>query len=374
MQEQQFHSISFAGFGLMAGSIARAYRLKYPDCRMTALTHDGRITESERQALADGVLNQVTADCAVLAASELVLLCAPVAVNRQLLSALAEENSRPLISDIGSVKGDICETARSCGDRVRFIGGHPMAGSEKTGYAHSTAGLLENAYYIFTPLSEQKSPEAEGDLARLFAFARDLGAVPVLLTPRQHDEATAAVSHLPHLAAVGLVNTVREADPASGIMKQLAAGGFRDITRIASSSPAMWEAISLSNRSCILEVLDAYIAKLQDMRRMVQEEDGMGIYHAFETSGEYRNSLPPRGGITAESSFELFADLKDESGAIARLAGVLAAAGISLKNIGILHSREFADGVLHMDFYDRRSQDAAVGELEAHGYHIYRRN
>ena len=149
-----------------------------------------------------------------------------------------------------SVKSGIHERIRALGLDGQFIGGHPMAGSERYGYANSKARLLENAYYILTP-TPKTSPDQLKDYERLVV---SMGAIPLVLDADQHDYVTAAISHLPHIIASSLVNLVRESDSEDGTMKMIAAGGFKDITRIASSSPDMWQQICLTNTDNIVRL------------------------------------------------------------------------------------------------------------------------
>ena len=159
-----------------------------------------------------------------------------------------------IITDVGSVKSDIHAAAIETGMEHCFIGGHPMTGSEKTGYANATAYLLENAYYIITPTAQ--SPKDK--VTEFTELVRSLGALPMVLDYKAHDHATATISHLPHIVAASLVNLVQQLDDEHETMKTIAAGGFKDITRIASSSAVMWENICLSNREQILEIMDRF--------------------------------------------------------------------------------------------------------------------
>ena len=144
-----------------------------------------------------------------------------------------------------------------------FIGGHPMTGSEKSGYANATSYLLENAYYILTP-SRQMSSELVQDFKE---FIHSLGAIPLLLGFEEHDYVTAAISHLPHILAATLVNLVKKLDTPEETMKTIAAGGFRDITRIASSSPVMWQEVCLANQKQILQLLDLSLIHISEPTR-----------------------------------------------------------------------------------------------------------
>ena len=155
---------------------------------------------------------------------------------------LALQFCRPdcILTDVGSVKTPICRLIESLGIQDRFIGGHPMAGSERIGFANAKASLLENAYYIIAPAAAV--PAGKVEIFRRLVSAT--GAIPLLVDPQKHDYITAAVSHLPHIIAASLVNLVKDHDGRDGLMKSIAAGGFKDITRIASSSAVMWEIVS----------------------------------------------------------------------------------------------------------------------------------
>ena len=141
-----------------------------------------------------------------------------------------------------------------------------MAGSEKTGFSNASPILLENAYYILTP-TETVAREA---VAEYYSLVKKMGAIPLILNSQEHDYVTAAISHVPHLVAAALANLVHDHDSASETMKMIAAGGFKDITRIASSSPEMWESICMSNTENIADLLDDYISSLQTISRAVR--------------------------------------------------------------------------------------------------------
>ena len=217
-----------------------------------------------------------------------MFLCAPVSTNIRALEQLKDSaSSSCVLTDVGSVKTEIHEAASRMGLDGRFIGGHPMTGSEKSGLANSQAHLFENSYYVITPT-------AGTDPARVQEYKElvsSLGALPVVIDYRQHDFITAAVSHLPHVIAASLVNTVHDLDSKDEYMKLLAAGGFKDITRIASSSPEMWEQICLENAGNISQIMDTFIQLLEQSRAAMLQGRGSEIYKAFERSRDYRDFL-----------------------------------------------------------------------------------
>ena len=150
----------------------------------------------------------------------------------------------------------------------------------------------------------------------------------------------------------------------------LAAGGFRDITRIASSSPKMWKDICITNRDSIGEFLDKYIAELKEIKALIEDKDEERLYHFFDSNKDYRDSLPLRKSNMVVSH-EILLYVPDEPGSIAIMASILAAKGISIKNMGIAHNREFSDGVLRIEFYDSHSKEAALVAIKERNYNIF---
>ena len=268
------------------------------------------------------------------------------------------------------MKGNICEAAMAAGLGSQFIGGHPMAGSEKTGYANSTDILLENAYYLLTP-SSQSRPEDVQLMQELVSYT---GANCVVLSPEDHDKITAAISHVPHIIAVALVNMIRQNDNDEQNMKAFAAGGFKDITRIASSSPAMWQDICIANGPSIDYFLDYFQNQLKDFQTMIRAKDFSGVYDEFEYAGQYRDSIPTKKSSVIARSYELFVNIDDRTGVIASIATLLSDTGISIKNIGIIHNREYADGVLRIEFYEEEARNHGRDILADNHYEIVDRD
>lgn len=362
----------FIGFGLIGGSIARALKALLQETpTLTAFQYNSKPSRSLTLAKEDGVLDVITANLADFATCDMIFLCAPVQKNIEYLTQLKDIiSSNCLLTDVGSVKGNIHEKITELGLEHCFIGGHPMTGSEKTGYEHSNILLLENAYYILTP-TPQTQPKVLGEYTSL---VKTMGAIPIVLDPVEHDKITAAISHVPHIIAAQLVNLIQNAGTLEPKMRLLAAGGFKDITRIASSSPEIWEHICMSNKESICDMLTRYQDSLEEAKAMILSDNKDDLYHMFDVAGNYRNSIPTNSKGALMSSFELFVDIKDETGALALLATLLSLHGISIKNIGIIHNREFEQGVLRIEFYDKDAVAKATKVLETNGYHIYIRN
>lgn len=356
----------FIGLGLIGGSIARAIRAKHPDARIVAYDIN---QDALNAALSDGVAD--TAADAIdsrFTECDYLFLCAPVQKNDENLEAVKKILSKDcLLTDVGSVKSDIHQTIRKAGLSDQFIGGHPMAGSERTGYINSKALLLENAYYILSPTDTVPAEKIE-DYRNLVA---SLGAIPLILDCAAHDYATAAISHLPHVIAAALVNLVRDNDNADGTLKMIAAGGFKDITRIASSSAQMWQQICLTNTDNIITLLDKYIASLNHIKEELSCRDDEALYELFDSARVYRDSFinTPSGPIKAVYTITI--DIADEPGALAAIATILALHQISIKNIGITHNRETENGVLRIEFYEEASIEKAREILTTKGYTVY---
>lgn len=361
-------TIGFIGLGLIGGSIAKTIRKFHPDYRLIAFDKD-------RSALSEAVsLNVINGICDIedeqLYNCDYLFLCAPVEFNVEYMEKIkASLGENCILTDVGSVKNIIHEKVTELGLEGRFIGGHPMAGSERSGFSNSSDHLLENAYYIITPGGEV-ALEKISDFTELIS---SLGAIPLVITAEEHDFITAGVSHLPHIVASALVNLVNLLDNDAQYMKMIAAGGFRDITRIASSSPVMWEQICLENQKNISTVLDEFIRMLIQIRCSIDNKEADNIFDMFASSKDYRDSIDIIDNSLIPRSYVLYIDVADEAGAIATIATILATEKVNIKNIGIIHNREFEDGVLKIEFYTDAALEQAKVLLTKRNYKICER-
>jgi prephenate dehydrogenase len=364
----RFLTFGFVGIGLIGGSVAKSLRKEIPGCKIIVYN---RSAESRVMALNDGTANvAVGAVDETFRECDYIFLCTPVEKNVEYLSLLKDiVKDDCIITDVGSVKGNIHEAVKSLGLEQKFIGGHPMAGSEKTSYEHSSEHLLENAYYAITP-GEGVSDERVQEFTEII---EGIGAIPIQLSYKEHDRVVAAISHLPHIIASSLVNLVKHNASKEEYMRTIAAGGFKDITRIASSSPEMWEQICMTNTENITEMIQLYVNDLLDVKAELEKKNGKAIYDMISESRDYRDNLDDNTNSIIQKSFNVYCDIIDESGAIATIATILATNGVSIKNIGIIHNREFEEGVLKISFYDEPSADKAIEQLERHRYKVFKR-
>lgn len=358
----------FIGLGLIGGSIAKAIKKHNTSIKIIAFDVNA---DSIACAVNDGIVDVAAESIDEnFSTCDYIFLCAPVQKNDDNLSAVKKVMSSDcLLTDVGSVKSTIHEAIREAGLEHCFIGGHPMAGSERTGYINSKAVLLENAYYILTPTASVSPVKLEN----FRNLVLHMNAIPLILDYHKHDYVTAAISHLPHVIAASLVNLVKDSDDEDGIMKMVAAGGFKDITRIASSSAVMWQQICLTNGENISCLLQKYIDSLQVIQNQLNQADGSSLYHLFDSARIYRDSFISASSGPIKRSFSFNVDIADKTGAIAEIATILANENISIKNIGIVHNREAEDGVMRIEVYDESSMDKSINLLQKADYNIHLR-
>ena len=254
-----------------------------------------------------------------------------------------------------------------------------------TSYTGDVRSLFEiqnsvAAYYRMLDAFEKREPMSEALICE-FQGLLTQGTYDTLRYQRgehpgaykQHDYVTGAISHLPHIIASSLVNFVKDNDTEAELMKNLAAGGFKDITRIASSSPTMWQHICLANQENISRILGRYIKSLQHFKELIDNADEQSLYRNFDSSKNYRNAIPSASKGPIKKAYAVYCDIIDEAGGIAAIATILASNGLNIKNIGIVHNREFEEGVLRIEFYDEASSKRAAELLQKFRYIVYER-
>ena len=359
------NNYGFIGLGLIGGSIAKGLKAAEPDCCICAYMRTRAKLELARS---DGVVDIILKDAMDerLSECDVVFLCTPVEAGEEYLAGL-----KPLlkegafVTDVGSTKSSIQDMVLKQGLGKSFIGGHPMAGSEKSGYEYSDPVMLENIFYLLCPTPQ--TPLAY--IQRMIEIVQKLKANPYVIDAAEHDKSVATISHLPHLVAATLVNLVHRTDGPEHTMKQLAAGGFKDITRIASSSPVMWQQIFSSNRETVIHVLRDYIESLQRVEKALEADDMAAIHELFVESGAYRKTFADSHGLL-EAQYSFSVKVADKPGAISIISAILAAGGISIKNVGINHNRESGSGALRIEFYDAASCLSAERLLQDFNYEV----
>jgi prephenate dehydrogenase len=357
--------IGVIGLGIIGGSIVKAVNKKgLAEC-VVAYNRNAEVTE---KALAEGTIQEAAyeindsfRDC------EIIFICVPVDIVPSCVKKLSGlVNDECILTDVGSTKINVLNAIREMPLSCTFIGGHPMTGSESAGYNAARHTLFENAYYILTPFSDTNKTH----LNRLIEFIAALGGLPVIMEPSVHDYVTAAISHVPHVLASAIVNMIKQLDGDDKSMHTLAAGGFKDLTRIASSSPVIWESICLANSDNILKILSKFEEDIGLFKEILQNKDARALRDFFGSAKEYRDSFSERKLGSLIKTYDIVVDVEDQPGVIAAIAGELSSYGISIKNIGIINSRELEGGVLEICFYDRKSQQDSYRILQSLGYTV----
>lgn len=347
--------IAICGVGLIGGSLAECFK-QLPDTRVTGYVR----TEEERErCLAHGVVDEATTSFNNAAAdADFIFLCAPIDVIQSHLHRLSEMSLKEgcIITDVGSTKTSITKRAMELSYRgAHFIGGHPMAGSERSGVEAADEELFENAFYVLTP--DKGVPRS--DVKRLSELLSCTRAQIVEMAAELHDRIVGAISHLPHVIAVALVNQIADYNEETNLYRSLSAGGFRDITRIAASSPSVWKDILLSNREVLLDILQDWDKQLQLFIELLEQGDGHSIAEQFEKSRRFRNQIPDKKKGMIASLYDMYVDIPDHPGVIGEIATLLGKHHINLSNIQIMESRSEDPGVLRLSFRDRSAMDKA---------------
>ncbi len=320
--------IGIVGLGLIGGSIALALNKKYEVVGMS------RSASTVEYALKEGIISSAAEKYDDFKEAKAVFVCVPLTRVKDEVSALYDAlGDSVIITDVGSVKGMLS------GQRGRIIGGHPMAGTEQSGIHAAREKLLDNAYYILVDYNGN-----EADLAYIKELVRSMGALPREMTASEHDALVAKISHLEHMAAYSMVNAVLDGDD------EIVGSGFMDVTRIASSDPELWNAVSALNRDNIVSELGRYIEILSSLRGDIAA--GKDVTPFFSAAKEKRDRLTYRKKFL--SSYILYVDVSDAKGSIVAILSKLAEADISINNLTVVNSRAGVGGALRLEFKDER--------------------
>ena len=349
-------TIYIAGLGLIGASMALGIKRDHPDYEILGYN---RSQASKNIALERGMIDRATDDFASFAPlADVIILALPIKQTLSFIKDLANLNLKEgvIISDAGSTKSAIVNAAEEnfAGKSVRFVGAHPMAGSHKTGAASADVNLFENAYYIFTP-SSLTTPDTLEEMKDLLS---GLHARFIEIDAEEHDRVTSQISHFPHILASGLMEQAASYAEQHEMARRFAAGGFRDMTRIAESEPGMWTSILLSNRETIVERIEDFKGRLDEIEQAISKGDENQIWNFFNQAREQRQAMEihKRGGV--DSSYDLYVDVPDEEDVILRILELLR--GTSLVNLHINEeNREDVHGILQISFKNAQDLERA---------------
>lgn len=360
-----FDKVGIIGLGLIGGSLAKAVRYRLGIQNIVAMNRHEDVLLS---AYEEGVISAYTTEIdSLFIGCDIIFICTPVSTiynYAEQLTAYVDKSC--IITDVGSTKGCLYTEMESLAHQLCYIGGHPMTGAEKSRYEASKEHLFENAYYIVAP--EDSVPIEKIEEFRSLINA--IGAIPIVVAPMMHDKIVAAISHVPHIVASALVQTVKSLDTAEGHMHTLAAGGFKDITRIASGSPDMWENICRENREEICKVITSFQTILDRVKENISSYDKNQVFSFFQEAKDYRDSFTNTTPGLFVKSYEITVDVVDKPGSISVIAALFTANHINIKNLQILNSREHENGALLLSFASEEQQSKSAALLRSMNYAV----
>lgn len=349
-------TVVIAGVGLIGGSIGLGLQQRFLAQRVIGFDSDPVVLDAARGL---GVIDEAQLHAGPwLAAADLVILATPTRTLVRLAREIAP-HLRPdcIVTDVGSAKAAVVTALDS---ELRFIGSHPMAGSERVGVLNADASLLENAVWVITP-TPRSDPAA---LALVQRLVGGLGAHAIEVEAELHDQLVATVSHVPYLAAVALTQVVASADERELLML-LAAGGFRDLTRVASGSPRMSRDMVVANRDAVRSAAHRFAAALQQLADALDDPDK--LLEAAEGAKRTRDALPVVRRSLMPARYEVVIAVPDKPGQLAIITRALGEAEVNIKDIEVLGIRE-TGGALRLAFDSLTEQNRGAAALRAAGY------
>ena len=358
--------IGIVGLGLLGGSLAHALKLQSDTIEIVGFT--GRDT-TKKQAQDSGIFVDIfkyDEMNAQLDSIDILFLCSPIEVIKKHLIQISESKtlaSHLIVTDIGSTKNEIACTSQELffdRDDITFIGGHPMTGSEFSGFEASDAHIYENTIYLLTPAEDVK----EDELSKLVGIIKLIGANPTIIDASKHDRVAALISHFPQIVATLMTDMVAK-DGNMNEAKKLAAGGFRDMTRIASSGYPMWKDIFSSNRDVISQVIDLFIEKLKSVQYELGNDT---LNEIFESAANFRDEIPKDMRGFLSPIWELVVQVPDKPGVLAKITNVLFEHEINIKDFSVVKIRETISGSVKLGFESDDDRNFAKKIIEDEGF------
>lgn len=355
-------NVALLGCGLIGGSIGLGLKAADPAVRIVAYDRD---PTTAARAVARGAADQHVSGLAeAVEHADLVFVATPVRAIVETVAAVAG-HIKPgcVLTDVGSTKSRVVvEVEHLIPDGVHFIGGHPMAGSEEEGVDAASPGLFRGAWWILTP-TERSDAEA---YRRLNAIIATLGARIMALHPAEHDELMAVVSHIPQLTATALMTMAADRSRDHGGLLALAAGGFRDLTRIAASNPEIWVDICRENARAISEALGRFTDQLLTLRDLVERGDDTELRRTFAEARTARRGLPDK--LVGGDLYEVRFPVPDRPGVLSEVTTTVGNLGINIEDLRIDHATEGGRGTLHLTILGADDADRVAAGLQERGY------
>ena len=333
--------VAVVGTGLIGTSIAMAAVRAGETVRGFDTDPESLARAAERSGLAP---SSTLEGC--VAGATVVFVCTPIPALAGLVAEILGLVPDAIVTDVGSVKSQVMADVAARADPShlgRYIGGHPMGGSERSGPDHASASILDGAVWVLCP----SEPVPVASVARLSAWVDKVGARPTPMDAERHDRLVAMVSHLPQVASTALMGLAAAEEAGEPEILLLAAGGFRDLTRLAASSPHLWSDILLANGGAIVRAIDLYIEGLTRLRTLIGEQDAGEVERAFGDAKQARLSLAAKPQVKAGVAV-LQVPVPDRPGVLAEVTATMSGAGVNIEDLQIVHSPEGGRGTVHL--------------------------
>lgn len=361
---QMFDKIAIIGTGLIGGSLAMALKESGSAGEVAAFDSSPEARVAARDLRVADTVAETAGEAA--RGADIVFLATPIGA---MVGALGEAAPSiapgTIVSDLASAKMGVMKALEAAlPDGARYVGGHPMAGSEQSGVRFARADLFRDRYYILTP-TEGTDPEA---YRQLHSLLTEMGARVISMDPESHDRAMATVSHVPHLLSLLLMEmAAREREQLKSVYT-VAAGGFRDMTRIAASSPEVWVDIVTENRAFIIEKLKQYDTGLKALVDILERGDSAALLAMMVDARAAREELSQKAGAEITEMFSISLPAPDEPGVISGITTAVGALGINIEDIAIVHPLEGETGILTIKVLGEENAREVSEHLESIGY------
>jgi prephenate dehydrogenase len=353
--------ITIAGLGLMGASLAMALKQNINDIEILGYDLPEVLADAENLGIIDRRIKTWPDDCE---ASDIIFLATPLSIiKKHLLDLVEVVSADTIVTDLGSTKEQLDKFTEKINFPGIYIGGHPMTGAEKSGLKAGNPLLYENAVYILTDPHAESNPVIR---EKLLPILNAIKARVLLLAPDVHDKILSVISHLPQILAIALVNLVGEKKSADLPYFELAAGGFRDLTRIASGSINIWQDIIASNKDYISEAIDGIDAILKKMQKNLSD-----LSSDFLSANNLRSQLPVKSKGFISPLTDVLVYVNDQVGVVAKISNSLANKEIDIRDIELLKIREKEGGVFRLSFSNREEAEQAIQILKSIDYRAY---
>ena len=362
--------IAIIGLGLIGGSLALAIKKHNNHVVIRGYDFPEVLSKARERNAIDRACSSVQE---AVESADLVILAVPIGKILFFLSEIAPFLKKgAIVTDVGSVKTPVMHQAKKIlREDVFFIGGHPMAGSEKSGIQHADAFLFENATYAICPPLTQEQSHFLASHQTFIQLLETVGARIIVLDAEKHDRIAATVSHLPQLLATTLMNYVGHFHENDATYLRLAAGGFRDMTRIASSRFSTWKDIFEANKEPIMSVLDGFIENIQSVKELFAGSKLQQLDEAFSQASTFRNLIPKNSKGFLHPLADVYVYAEDKPGFLFHLTRVLHQSNINIKDLELLKIREGIEGVFRISFESQSVAQSAIASLQEANYEAF---